>query len=126
MEQFVGIRTRLCSVNTWKGFSIGQLNLLSGTRKRAGWDSLKNRRSVARLCALYKAYNGHPAWKEINRRLCIPTYISRVDHRHKINLRQQRTVSGNFLLQIERLRNGIDCLQKPLNPFLKAFNSLGN
>ncbi len=95
-------------------------------KKTAGWDSLKNRRSVARLCALYKAYNGHPAWKEINRRLCIPTYISRVDHRHKINLRQQRTDVGKFSLQIERLRNGIDCLQKPLNPFLKVFNSFGN
>ncbi len=30
MEQFVGFRTKFCSVNTWKGFSIGLLIYFQG------------------------------------------------------------------------------------------------
>jgi hypothetical protein len=36
------------------------------------------------MCALYKAYNGERAWKDIRDRLQVPCYRSRVDHCWKI------------------------------------------
>jgi hypothetical protein len=39
---------------------------------------------TARICALYKAYNGERAWKDIGDRLQAPHYLSRVDHSWKI------------------------------------------
>jgi hypothetical protein len=44
------------------------------------WESLVQRRRTARMCALYKAYNGERAWKDIGDRLQLPYYQSRVDH----------------------------------------------
>jgi hypothetical protein len=43
------------------------------------WESLAQRR-MARLCALYKAYNGERAWKDIWNRVLVPYYQSRVHH----------------------------------------------
>ena len=43
------------------------------------WESLAQRRNIARLCALYKAYTGERAWKAIGDRLQAPSYLSRVD-----------------------------------------------
>jgi hypothetical protein len=51
---------------------------------------------VARLCALYKAYTGGPAWKTIGDRLSRPCYPSRDDHNRKIRTRKQRTDIGKY------------------------------
>jgi len=48
------------------------------------------------MCALYKAYNGERAWKEISDRLHAPSYLSRVDHNWKIRTRKQRTDTGKY------------------------------
>jgi hypothetical protein len=48
------------------------------------------------VCALYKAYTGERAWKEIGDRLHAPSYLSRIDHYWKIRARKQRTVIGKY------------------------------
>ena len=48
------------------------------------------------MCALYKAYNGDRAWKEIRDRLRAPSYLSRVDHIWEIRNRKQRTDIGKY------------------------------
>jgi len=55
------------------------------------WESLAQRRKIARICALYKAYTGERAWKAIGDRLHAPSYLCRVDHHWKIRARKQRT-----------------------------------
>ena len=60
------------------------------------WVSLAQRRKIARMCALYKAYTGERAWKAIGDRLQAPSYLSRVDHHWKIRARKQRTDIGKY------------------------------
>jgi hypothetical protein len=51
---------------------------------------------TARLCALYKTYNGESAWKGIGDRLQALYYLSTVDHCWKIRARMIRTDVGKF------------------------------
>ena len=60
------------------------------------WESLAQRRKIARMRALCKAYTGERAWKEIGDRLQAPGYLSRVDHYWKIRARKQRTGIGKY------------------------------
>jgi len=60
------------------------------------WESLAQRRKIARMCALYKAYTGERAWKAIGDRLQAPSYLSRVDHHWKTRGRKQRTHIGKY------------------------------
>jgi len=60
------------------------------------WESLAQRRKIARMCALYKAYTGEKAWKAIGNRLQASSYLSRVDHYCKIRARKQRTDIGKY------------------------------
>jgi hypothetical protein len=60
----------------------------------ADWESLAQRRKIARMCALYKAYTGERAWKETGDRLQAPSCLSRVDRHWKIRARKQRTDIG--------------------------------
>jgi hypothetical protein len=48
------------------------------------------------MCALYKAYTGERAWKDIRDRLQAPSYLSRVDHNWKIRATKQRTDFGKY------------------------------
>ena len=59
--------------------------------KDSDWETLAQRRTLARLCTLFKAYSGERAWKAIRDRLRGPYYLSRVDHVQKIGDRKQRT-----------------------------------
>jgi hypothetical protein len=59
------------------------------------WESLAQRRMVARMCALYKV-NSERAWEDIGDRLLAPCYLSRVDHCWKIRAKQIRTDVGKF------------------------------
>jgi len=63
---------------------------------RTEWESLAQRRNTACMCALYKAYNGDRACKEIRDRLHAPSYLSKVDHNWKIRARKQRTDTGKY------------------------------
>jgi hypothetical protein len=48
------------------------------------------------MYALYKAYTGERAWKEIGDGLHAPSYLSRVDHYWKIRARKHRTDIGKY------------------------------
>jgi len=60
------------------------------------WESLAQRRKIARMCALYKAYIGERAWKAIEDRLQAPRYLSRIDYYWKARARKQRTDVGKY------------------------------
>ena len=59
------------------------------------WDSLAQRRKIARMCALYKTYTGERVWKAIGDRLQAPSYLSRVDYHWKIRARNKEQTYGN-------------------------------
>jgi uncharacterized protein YaeQ len=52
---------------------------------------LAQRRQVARICALFKAFTGELAWKAIGDRLEKPRYLSRVDNDRILRSRKQKT-----------------------------------
>jgi hypothetical protein len=52
------------------------------------WETLSQRRKIARICTLFKAYSGERAWKFIGDRLQRPNYLSRIDHDWKIRNRR--------------------------------------
>jgi hypothetical protein len=60
------------------------------------WETLASHRKLSRVCALFRAYSGEPAWKDIGDRLQRPHYLSRVDHERKIGSRRQRTDIGKY------------------------------
>jgi hypothetical protein len=90
----------------WDPYREGQINTLDRVQKKAAkfvhhkispnWESLTSRRNVSRLCALYKAYCGERAWKDIGHSLKRPHYLSMVDHKHKTMTRRQRADIGKF------------------------------
>ena len=53
------------------------------------WEYLAQRRKIARMCALYKAYKGERAWKAIGDMLQTPSYLSTADRHWKIRARKQ-------------------------------------
>jgi hypothetical protein len=62
----------------------------------SNWETLSQRRKIARICALFKAYTGEKAWTFIGERLQRPNYLSRIDHDWKIRNRRQRTDIRKF------------------------------
>ena len=68
--------------------SEGQVNALDLVQKKAAqftnhtknsdWETLVQRRTIARLCALLKAYCGERAWKATRDGLRRPYFLSRV------------------------------------------------
>jgi uncharacterized protein YlzI (FlbEa/FlbD family) len=53
------------------------------------------------MCALYKAYTGERAGKEIGDRLQAPSYLSRVDQLLKIRARKKITDNGkNYIVNM--------------------------
>ena len=82
----------------------GQRSALNRVQKRAakfaniknesGWETLAQRRLIARICALFKAYSGRRAWKAIGERLLKTCYLSGDDYNWKIRTRKQRTDVG--------------------------------
>jgi len=63
----------------WEPYMKGQINALDRVEKKAdkfanhtndlGWETLAQRRKIARICALFKAYTREHAWKSIGERL---------------------------------------------------------
>jgi hypothetical protein len=90
----------------WDPYRECQINALDRVQKKVAkfahhtiglvWESLAQRRKIARMCALLKAYTGEWAWKAIGDRLQAPSYLSRVDHYRKIRARKQRTEIGKY------------------------------
>ena len=83
-----------------------QINTLDRVQKKAAeftnhtkdseWETLAQRRTIARLCALFKAYCGERAWNGIRDRLWRACYLSRVDHVRKIRDRKQGSDIGKY------------------------------
>jgi len=86
----------------WDPFRKVQMNALERVQKQAAkfskltndwnWETLVQRRKTARICALYKAYFGEPAWKAVGDRLQRPYNLSRVNYDWKIRNRRQRDI----------------------------------
>jgi hypothetical protein len=64
--------------------------------KESGWETLAQRRAIARICALFKAYTGGQDWKTIGDRLLKPCYLGRDDYSRKLRARKQRTDVGKY------------------------------
>jgi len=60
------------------------------------WETLTQRRLIARICAIFKAYTGRRAWKAMGNRLLKPCYLSRDNHNRKIRTRKQGTDVGKY------------------------------
>jgi len=95
--------------------SKGQINALDQVQKKAfqftihtkdsDWETLAQRRMIARLCALFKAYSKEQAWKAIRKRLQRPYYLSSVDHVWKIRERKQRMDIGKYCFVNRTIKN---------------------
>ena len=82
----------------WDPYREGQISALDRVQKRAAkfahhknspnWETLASRRTLSRICALFKAYLGERTWKHIGDRLERPHYLSRVEHERKIRSRR--------------------------------------
>jgi hypothetical protein len=88
-------------VACWNPYRECQVNALDHIQKKVAkfvqhtggllWESLAQRRKIARMCVLFKVYTDEWVWKAIGYRLQAPCYLSRVDHFWKIRARKQRT-----------------------------------
>jgi len=109
----------------------GQINALAQVQQKAAqftihmkdcdWETLAERRAIARLCALFKAYCGERAWEAICDRVRGPHCLSRVDHVRKIRVRKQRTDIGNYSFINRTIKN---CNQIPAEALGFSFVNL--
>jgi len=99
----------------WDPCREGQINALERVQKKSAQftnhttdsdrETLVQCRTIARLCALFKAYSGRRAGKTIYDRLQSPQYLSRVDHVRKIRDRKQRTDIGKYSFVNRTIKN---------------------
>ena len=80
--------------------------------KNSDWETLAERRTIARLCALFKEYSGERTWKAIRDRLRRAYCLSRVDHVRKIRDRKQRMDIGKYTFVNRTIKTGTKWLQK--------------
>ena len=62
----------------------------------SGWETLAQRRLIARICAVFKAYTGRRVWKAIGGRLLKPCYLSRGDHNRKLGQGNKKQMLENI------------------------------
>jgi len=90
----------------WDPYGEGQLSALNRVQKRAAefenninesvWETLVQRRLIARICAFFKTYIGVRTSKTIGDRILTPCYLSRDGHNRKIRSRKKRTDVGKY------------------------------
>ena len=68
------------------------------------WESLAQRRTVARLCTFFKAYTGERGMESYTRQVA-KVYLSRVHHVRKIRDRKQRTDIGKHPFVKRTIKN---------------------
>jgi hypothetical protein len=95
-------------VACWDPYRKGQVNALDRVqnmaakfahhRNNSNQETLTQRREIACICALFKAYMGERAWEAIGDRLHRPCYLSRVDHYRKLGTGSKRQISENIPL----------------------------
>ena len=99
----------------WDPYREGQINALDRVQTKdaqftdhtndSDWETLAQRKTLARICALFKAYSGERAWKAIRHRLRRPSYLSRADNVRKIGDRKQRTDIGKYSFVNRTIKN---------------------
>ena len=82
------------------------------------WETLAQRRTIARECGLFKAYCVERAWKAIRDRLRGACCLGRVGHVLKIRETEQRTDIGKYSFVNRSLKTGTNYLQKCEGLFL--------
>jgi hypothetical protein len=90
----------------WDPYREGQRNALDLVQKKAAkfahhrnessWETLTERRKLAHLCALFKAYTSEWVWKAVGDRLQTPYHLGRGDHGKKIRSRKQQRDIGKY------------------------------
>jgi hypothetical protein len=96
-----------CISTCWDPCREGRINALDGVQKKllnlqiirrilTGTDTLTQRRTIARLCAIFKAYFGERAWTAIRDRLRRAYCLSGVGHVRKIRDRERRADTGKY------------------------------
>jgi len=91
----------------WDPYREGQLSTLNRVQMRAakfannvnesGWETLAQRRLIARICSIFKAYTGRWTWKATEDRLLKPCYLSMDHHNRKIRTgEKKRTDVGKY------------------------------
>jgi len=93
----------------------GQINALAQVEQKAAQftnhtkisdrEALSQRRTIARLCALFKAFCGEWAWEDIRDRVRGAYSLSGVGHVRKIRDRKQRADVGNYSSTIRTIKN---------------------
>jgi hypothetical protein len=83
----------------WDPYREGQISALDWVENKtvkfahhgndSNWGTLAEHRKIMRICALFKAYMGERAWKDMRDRLQRSCCMSRVDHDRKIRSRKQ-------------------------------------
>jgi hypothetical protein len=78
----------------WDPYREGHINALDRVQKKEAkfayhtndsvWETMAQRRKIARICAILKAYIEELAWKSIGDRLKGPCYLSRDVHDRKV------------------------------------------
>ena len=72
----------------------------------SGWETLAQRRLIARICGLFKAYTRGRAWKAKGERLLQSCYLSREDRNRKFRTRKQRTDVGKYSFVNRTIKSG--------------------
>jgi len=73
--------------------------------KDSDWETLAQRRTIARKYAVFKAYSGERPWKAILDRLRRPYCLSRIVHVQKIRDRKQRMDIGKYSFVNRTVKN---------------------
>ena len=99
----------------WDPYWEGQVSALNRVQKRAtkfannihesSWETLDQRRLIARICALFKTYTGRRAWKGTWNRLLKPWYLSSGEYNRKIRNRKQRIDAGIYSFENRTIKS---------------------
>jgi hypothetical protein len=92
----------------------------------SGWETLTQRRLIARICALFKAHTGKKAWKAIGDRFLKACYLSREDNNPKIRNNKQTTVVGKYCFVFRTIKSRNHLLAGLLASFLCKLNTFRN
>jgi len=77
----------------------------------SGWETLAQRRLIARICSLFKAYTGGRAWKAIENRFLKPCYLSRAIIIGKLGLENNEQMLVNIPSKIGTIKAGTNYMQ---------------
>ena len=98
--------------------SSEKLSQFTDHRKDSDWETLAQRRTIARLCAHCEEFSAERAWRAMLDRLRVPYYMRRADHVMKIRDRKQRTDIGKYSFVNRTIINWTQLPAEELGAFL--------